>query len=256
MNSFETFKHLHKNTAPLLIGNVWDVKSAEIFQTNGFRAIGISSQAISNALGYQDGENLPFEELLRVSKRITDMVNIPLTVDMEAGYSRNLQGILENIEKLHDCGAVGINLEDTLPGENRSLVAAASFAETIATVAEHIKKKKLNIFLNIRTDAFLLGLPNALEETQARAKLYHAAGADGIFVPCITDSIDIAAVVRSTSLPINVMCMPDLPGFKALESLGVKRISMGGFFFNKIYDQAGILARRIMKEQGFSSIFS
>lgn len=256
MNSFETFKHLHKNTAPLLIGNVWNVKSAEIFQTNGFRAIGISSQAISNALGYQDGENLPFEELLRVSKRITDVVNIPLTVDMEAGYSRNLQGILENIEKLHDCGAVGINLEDTLPGENRSLVAAASFAETIAAVAEHIKKKKLNIFLNIRTDAFLLGLPNALEETQARAKLYQAAGADGIFVPCITDSADIAAVVRSTSLPVNVMCMPDLPGFKALESLGVKRISMGGFFFNKIYDQAGVLARRIVKEQGFSSIFS
>jgi len=256
MNSFETFKHLHKNTTPLLIGNVWDVKSAEIFQSNGFRAIGISSQAISNALGYADGENLPFEELLRVTRRITEVVNIPLTVDMEAGYSRNLQGILENIEQLHDSGAVGINLEDTLPGENRTLVAVTSFAETIAAVAEHIKKKKLNIFLNIRTDAFLLGLPNALEETQNRIKFYQEAGADGIFVPCITYRADIEAVVQSTSLPVNVMCMSDLPGFKVLESIGVKRISMGGFFFNKIYDQAGILARRIWKEQGFSSIFS
>ena len=143
MNSFETFKHLHKNTSPLLIGNVWDVKSAEIFQANGFRAIGISSQAISNALGYPDGENLPFDELLHITKRITDMVDIPLTVDMEAGYSRDLQGILENVEKLHDCGAVGINLEDTLPGEKRSLVPAASFTETVAKVTGHIKRKKL-----------------------------------------------------------------------------------------------------------------
>jgi 2-methylisocitrate lyase-like PEP mutase family enzyme len=256
MNSFETFKHLHKNSTPLLIGNVWDVKSAEIFQSNGFRAIGISSQAISNALGYADGENLPFEELLRITKRITDVLNIPLTVDMEAGYSRNLQGILENIEKLHDRGAVGINLEDTLPGEKRTLVPAASFAETVAAVAEHIKKKRLNIFLNIRTDAFLLGLPNALEETQTRIKFYQEAGADGIFVPCITDSTDIEAIVQSTSLPINVMCMPNLPGFKVLESIGVKRISMGGFFFNKIYDHAAELARKILADQQFSAIFS
>jgi 2-methylisocitrate lyase-like PEP mutase family enzyme len=256
MNYFETFKHLHKNTFPLLIGNVWDVKSAEIFQTNGFRAIGISSQAISNALGYPDGENLPFEELLRITKRITDVVDIPLTVDMEAGYSRDLQGILENIEKLRDCGAVGINLEDTLPGAKRTLVPAASFAKTVVAVAGHIKKKKLNIFLNIRTDAFLLGLPNALEETQNRIKFYQEAGADGIFVPCITDINDIAGIVQSTSLPINVMCMSDLPGFKVLESLGVKRISMGGFFFNKIYDHAGQLAKKILAEQEFSSIFS
>jgi len=255
MNSFETFKHLHKNTSPLLIGNVWDVKSAEIFQANGFRAIGISSQAISNALGYPDGENLPFDELLHITKRITDMVDIPLTVDMEAGYSRDLQGILENVEKLHECGAVGINLEDTLPGEKRSLVPAASFTETVAKVTGHIKRKKLNIFLNIRTDAFLLGLPNALAETKKRIKFYQEAGADGIFAPCITDKADIAAVVQSTSLPINVMCMPDLPGFKALESLGVKRISMGGFFFNKIYDNAGQLARKILAEQEFSAIF-
>ncbi|WP_293309939.1 isocitrate lyase/PEP mutase family protein [Pedobacter sp. UBA5917] len=256
MNSFETFKHLHKNSSPLLIGNVWDVKSAETFQSAGYRAIGISSQAISNALGYPDGENLPFEELLRITKRITEAVNLPLTVDMEAGYSRNLDGILKNIEKLHESGAVGINLEDTLPGEKRTLTSAVSFAGTVAAAARHIRQKRLGIFLNIRTDAFLLGLPNALEETQNRIKLYQDAGADGIFVPCITNSGDIEAVVKATSLPINVMCMPDLPGFKELESLGVKRISMGGFLFNKVYDYAGALARKISAEQGFTSIFS
>ncbi|MFD2582000.1 isocitrate lyase/phosphoenolpyruvate mutase family protein [Pedobacter vanadiisoli] len=256
MNSFETFKHLHKNSSPLLIGNVWDVKSAETFQSAGFRAIGISSQAISNALGYPDGENLPFEDLLRITQRITEVVDLPLTVDMEAGYSRNLDGILKNIEKLHDYGAIGINLEDTIPGEKRSLTPAASFAETVAAVAEHIRRKRLGIFLNIRTDGFLLGLPHALEETLKRVKLYEEAGADGIFVPCITKLDDIKTVIQSTSLPINVMCMPDLPGFKELELLGVKRISMGGFLFNKVYDYAGVLARKILAEQEFSSIFS
>jgi 2-methylisocitrate lyase-like PEP mutase family enzyme len=110
------------------------------------------------------------------------------------------------------------------------------------------------MFLNIRTDGFLLGMPAALAETLARVKSYESAGANGIFVPCITDSNDVKAVVKATHLPINVMCMPALPGFKELESLGVKRISMGPFFFNKAYDNMAQLAKTVRNDKNFSSI--
>ncbi|MGY0037226.1 isocitrate lyase/PEP mutase family protein [Pedobacter sp. NJ-S-72] len=235
---------------------MWDVNSAKVFEANGYKAIGVSSQAAANSFGYQDGEQLPFEILLQLAKRVVEVVSIPFSVDMEGGYSRTIAGITENIQQLHDVGVVGINLEDTIAGVSRQLQSATEFQKIISGISDYISRNKLGVFLNIRTDGFLLGIQTALEETTARIKGYQNAGAHGIFVPCITHKADIAAVVNSTHLPVNVMCMPDLPDFEELEELGVKRISMGGFLFNKIYQDAGKLSKTIISDQNFSSIFS
>ncbi|MDB5086091.1 MAG: hypothetical protein JWR09_85 [Mucilaginibacter sp.] len=254
MNLFETFSQLHQGSAPLLLGNIWDVNSAKIFEANGYKAIGVSSQALSNTFGYDDGENLPFEILLQVAKRVVEVVNIPFSVDMEGGYSRTTAGIIDNINKLHDAGVAGINLEDTIAGTTRQLQPVAEFQRTLSSVADHISRNNLQLFLNIRTDGFLLGMPTALTETLNRINSYESAGANGIFVPCITGSTDIKAVVNATRLPINVMCMPNLPGFEELRLLGVKRISMGPFLFNKVYDNAAKLAKKVISDNNFSSI--
>jgi 2-methylisocitrate lyase-like PEP mutase family enzyme len=97
-------------------------------------------------------------------------------------------------------------------------------------------------------------MPTALAETLTRIQHYKYAGADGIFVPCITNRDDIKEVVKATLLPINVMCMPGLPDFEELGSLGVKRISMGGFFFDKAYDHIAKLSKTIVEDKNFSSI--
>ena len=254
MNSFETFKQLHQNTTPLLLGNIWDLNSARILEASGYKAIGISSQALSNSLGFEDGENLPFEILVQFAKRVVEVVHIPFSVDMEAGYSRTVAGIIENINKLHDAGVVGINLEDTIPGTVRQLRPAAEFQRILSAIASHISRNNLQIFLNVRTDGFLLGLPNALAEILTRIENYENAGADGVFVPCITNRDDIREVVGATKLPVNVMCMPALPGFDELASMGVKRISMGPFLFNKANEDIGKLAKAILSDNNFSSI--
>jgi 2-methylisocitrate lyase-like PEP mutase family enzyme len=256
MSSFETFSQLHQNSAPLLLGNIWDVNSARIFEANGYKAIGTSSQAVAKSFGYDDGEKLPFETLLQLAKRVVEVVRIPFTVDIEGGYSRTIDGITGNIKKLHDAGVVGINLEDTVAGAARQLQPVAEFQKILSAVADHISRNNLKMFVNIRTDGFLLGMPTALAETLTRINSYKNAGADGIFVPCITNRNDITEVVKATKLPINVMCMPGLPDFEELESLGVKRISMGGLFFDRVYDNAGKLSKAITNDKNFSSILS
>jgi 2-methylisocitrate lyase-like PEP mutase family enzyme len=253
MSSFETFSLLHQNSTPLLLGNIWDVNSAKVFEASDYKAIGTSSQAVARSLGYEDGEKLPFEALLQLAKRVVEVVRIPFTVDIEGGYSRTIDGIIGNIKKLHDVGVVGINLEDTIAGK---LQPVAEFQKILSAIAEHIIRNNLKIFLNIRTDGFLLGMPTALAETLPRIKSYESAGASGIFVPCITNKNDIKEVVKATKLPINVMCMPALPDFEELQSLGVKRISMGPFFFNKVYGNIGNLAKTISNDKNFSSILS
>ncbi len=256
MNSFETFLQLHRNNNPFILANCWNVKSALLFEEAGYKAIATSSQAAATAMGYEDGEKISFEELLSIAKRITKEVRIPFSVDAEAGYGRNAATIALNIEKLHDAGVSGINLEDSIAGAARTLQTADAFEKILETIKEHTSRKNLQLFINIRTDAFLLGMSTALAETLNRINIYKKTGVDGIFVPCIYREDDITAVVKATTLPVNVMCVPGLPGFDKLGQWGVKRISMGPFFFNSVYQQIKNLSEAINTDQNFSSILS
>src|SRR3954470_20325753 len=121
MNYYDQFSKLHQHAEPLLLGNIWDVNSAKMFEANGCKAIGTSSQAVATTFGYQDGEQVPFELLRQLAKRVVDVVHIPFSVDVEGGYNRTVDGIVENIKKLHDAGVAGVNLEDTVAGATRQL---------------------------------------------------------------------------------------------------------------------------------------
>jgi 2-methylisocitrate lyase-like PEP mutase family enzyme len=256
MGHFEKFLQLHQQTSPLLLGNIWDVQSARMFEQNGYTAIGTSSQALANAFGYDDGENVPFELVLQLAKKSAESVKIPLSVDIEGGFAINIDDVVTNIKKLHDAGVAGINLEDSFAKPERRIMPAAEFRKRLFAITNQLTRENVRIFVNVRTDSFLLGMSDALSQSIARAQAYETAGANGIFVPCITKSKDIQAVVAATSLPINVMCMPALPDFNALQKLGVKRISMGPFVFNKVYEHMGALAQEISTNGSFTSIFS
>jgi len=255
MINFKRFSELHTQNLPLFLGNVWDVNSALIFQNLGFKAIGTSSAAIATSLGYQDGEKMPFEDLLKIVKNIQLNIKIPLTVDIEGGYSRNIDEICENTKALAELGVAGINLEDSIVNPQREILDPVEFSRIIARIKTYLSENNINVFLNARTDFYIMGLENPLEETLKRIKLYEKAGADGIFVPCITNEEDINKVVESTNLPVNVMTMPDLPIFSVLTELGVKRISMGPFVYNDLMQKFEKTIAIIMKNQSFKALF-
>lgn len=119
-----------------------------------------------------------------------------------------------------------------------------------------LKEKEIEMFINIRTDTFLLGLENALAETLKRIIMFEELNVDGVFVPCITSKNDIERVVSSTDLPINVMCMKDLPDFEALAQVGVKRITSGNFLNDYIYKNLKNINQAIALQKSFSPVFS
>ncbi|WP_278020176.1 isocitrate lyase/phosphoenolpyruvate mutase family protein [Flavobacterium ginsengisoli] len=111
------------------------------------------------------------------------------------------------------------------------------------------------MFINVRSDVFLLDFPNKIEESKYRLKQYEMAGVDGIFLPCITNENDIKEIAETTKLPLNVMCMPNLPNFEKLTLLGVKRISIGNFanaFLNKQLEKVTL---QLLERNSFSPIF-
>ncbi len=250
-----SFKKLHEQNNPLVICNVWDVASVKTAEKLNFQAIGTSSAAIATMLGYEDGEQMSFSELTYIVKRIMRNTELPVTVDIETGYSSNPKEIASHIKTLSDLGVVGINIEDSNVLGERILNNADDFAKKLSEIKKELANENVNIFINVRTDSFLLGIENALEESVKRIKLYESVGVDGIFVPCIEKEEDIIAVIKSTGLPVNVMCMPNLPDFNILSKLGVKRISMGNFVFDKISNHLESTLNSVLQTQSFKPIF-
>ncbi|MCS3531954.1 isocitrate lyase/phosphoenolpyruvate mutase family protein [Chryseobacterium sp. JUb7] len=257
MTNIQTFKELHKNEEPLLLGNVWNPQSAKVYESLGYKALATSSSAVAHSLGYEDGENMTFGEYLYIVERILKSVSIPLTVDLEGGYGENAEEIVSNISKLAEVGAVGINIEDsTFIDGIREIENAEVFAEKLKSIIVKLKEKNIDIFINLRTDPFLLGLENPVGETLQRIKLFEETGIDGIFVPCITSENDIETIVNSTKIPVNVMAMPELPDFNTLKKLGVKRISSGNFANGYIYKKLEEKGREIINDNSFLPIFT
>lgn len=250
------FTELHQQKSPLIIANVWDAGSAIAAQQAGYKALGTSSAAIAAMLGYEDGEAIPFDEMLYIITRIKSVSHVPLSVDLEAGFGRTVDEVATHLTRLEKLGISGINLEDSrVVNGIRQLHDAAAVAAMIKALREAVVSER-PLFFNIRTDTYLLGHEQAFRETRLRGQLYAEAGADGFFVPCLTQETVIETIAREIALPLNVMCMPDLPSFDRLEKLGVKRISMGNFVHSAMHGKLKDLLCTIRAQQAFTGVFA
>ena len=247
MNNYEKFKQLHHQQNPLVLANAWNVKSAQLIEKVGFEAIGTSSGAIADSLGYADGEKIPFSELLYIVQRIKASTKTLLSVDMERGYSDDLNVLNDNIQKLIDMGVSGINIEDA-QGEE-------IYLRKLESIKNYLTKTNQPLFINARTDAFLQKLPSPLETTIRRAKLYQDAGADGLFVTAVSDATIIKEITSSTSLPVNVVGTPALSSIETLTDSGIKRISMAVFLYRATYSHLEKVTEAIKSENSFKPLF-
>lgn len=224
----DEFAALHVSGSPLVLFNVWDAGSAKAVADAGAKAIATGSHSVAGALGYGDGEEIPLADLLATTRQIARAIELPLTVDFEAGFAASQDGLRDNAAALHDAGAIGCNFEDQLitePGLRR----IAEQAERIAVVSE------AGLFVNARTDTFLDPMkagqdPNTaalVEAAIARGSAYKAAGAGSFFIPGLTNPDMIRDIVEAVEIPINVMRLPDMISNAELAKLGVARISYG-----------------------------
>ncbi|MEO1222457.1 MAG: isocitrate lyase/phosphoenolpyruvate mutase family protein, partial [Pseudomonadota bacterium] len=193
------------------------------------KTIATGSHSLAGSQGYEDGEHIPFNRLVETSQQISDAVELPITVDIEAGYATNLADLSHNADALVHAGVIGCNLEDRLirAGGLRSIDEQAERIEAV---------DQAGLFVNARTDVFLGPLmagkdPNQVELVYAaieRANAYARAGAGSFFIPGLSDPDLIAQVCDKVTLPVNVMRLPQMVSNSELAQLGVARISYGG----------------------------
>ncbi|OJV82714.1 MAG: hypothetical protein BGO34_17535 [Bacteroidia bacterium 44-10] len=256
MSKINDFIKLHSGDEPFILGNVWDAKSAQLAEKAGYKAVGISGHAIAENLGYRDGEDMSFDELLFVVGKVIKSVSIPVSVDIDGGYGRSIGKVNEHVGQLVKMGASGINIEDSVvKDKKRSLVEAGKFAKIIEGIRTFLTEQKSKLFVNVRVDAYVTKQPNPLEETLKRAKLFEEAGADGIFVPLLSDDKEITKVVQSTKLPFNAYLQPGTPSFSRLKQIGVKRISSGAAVHAQSYAKAYELYSLLLNQKRFGKLF-
>lgn len=230
MNPYQLFHSLHHSNSLLVLPTIWDAPGAALAKAHGAAAIATSSAALAWSLGYKDGEQLPVAELLAAVKRIQRVNKLPLSVDIEQGYSKDPEQVAKLVVQLVALGVVGINLEDG--SESPELLCAKIRSSRAALAGKEL-------FINARTDVYLAGLAEdqaAVELCMERAAIYEAAGANGLFIPCLTNPSAIQQLCQAIQLPINLMWLAHLPDKTQLAALGVKRLSYGPALFLHCYE--------------------
>ena len=223
------FTALHVKGKPIVVYNAWDAGSARAIVKGGAPAIATSSWAVAAAHGFGDGEAIPFAFVEQVIAAVVRSVDVPVTADVEGGYSVDPATCAQNVGRLIDAGIVGINFEDrVLPGKGLHPVAAQ--CARIAAIRRAADERGVALFINARTEAFFGGSASpesAMAEALERARAYAQAGASGFFAPGLVDLAAIKSLAAAIELPLNVMKMPGLPADSALAGAGVARISHG-----------------------------
>ncbi len=221
----KAFGDLHVPGDPLILYNIWDAGSAKAVAEAGAKAIATGSWGVACSLGFKDGETLPIGLALENLERILSVTDLPVTIDMEAGYGDTPSAVNASVARAAAAGAVGINIEDKDPA-TRQMFATGDAAARISAAAES------GLWINARTDLFIVtpkeqhdaALAEAVIE---RGKAYADAGANSLFVPFVSDAALIEKLCKGSPLPVNILINPGVPDHRALAELGVARISHG-----------------------------
>jgi 2-methylisocitrate lyase-like PEP mutase family enzyme len=226
----DLLRSLHRPGAPLLLPNAWDVATACAVVAAGFPVVATTSGGVAAALGYEDHEGAPAEEMLAAAARIARGVDAPVTVDAEAGYGLEPA---ELVAALRAVGAAGCNLEDSDHNAG-SLRDPDRHAEWLAAVRQAASDDGYPLVINARVDVFLGpffagATPEALEELVPeglrRANAYLAAGADCVYPIALWETGALRRFTSAVNGPVNVTRLPQTPSLGELAALGVARVS-------------------------------
>lgn len=230
----ERFLKFHHDSEILVLLNSWDIGSSKLVEACGYKAIATTSMGVAASLGYPDCQVIQLQEMMTAIRGIVNAVQVPVTVDIEAGYGNTLDEIVDSVQQIIATGIVGINIEDSID-LNPTLLDEMEFCERISAIRALSDSMGFHLVINARTDSFYVSqglLSEKLSESIRRGNKYKEAGADCIFIQPVSDKKTIATLVNEINAPINILSNPGIggglpPSVQELQDLGVARLSLG-----------------------------
>ncbi|HUZ57697.1 MAG TPA: isocitrate lyase/phosphoenolpyruvate mutase family protein [Hanamia sp.] len=248
---------LHHNGKLLILPNIWEVSGAALLENIGYPAVATSSSAVAISNGYDDGEKLPFNDLLHILRRIVSSVKVPVTADIESAYARDNATLQENIKKLINTGIAGINFEDSHHDEQK-LIPMDKQCEKISLIKRVSLEMGASLFINARTDSYIkskqLSKEEKLSEIIKRGKAYKEAGGDCLYPIFLKDKKDFQTIIKEVGLPVNILLQAGIPDFNELKETGVTRLSLGGNFIKFVIGAMKNVTEKLLNLDGMNDI--
>ncbi len=243
-----SFRELHRQGC-FVIPNPWDLGSARYFESLGFKALATTSSGFAWSRALADGQ-VSRDQMLRHFEELVAGTDLPVNADFQSGFGRDATGVAESVALAVDTGIAGLSIEDSTGDAEQPLYDLASAVQRVRGARHAIDEAGGEVVLVARSEGFLVGRPD-LAETIARLKAYSAAGADCLYAPGIRSRADIAAVVAAVApKPVNVLIgSASSLTVKDLETLGVRRISVGGALARSAWG-AVMHAAKLLAEEG------
>lgn len=223
------FLELHVKGEPLLLANAWDVGSARLLASLGYRALATTSAGHAGTLGRLDGR-VTRDEALAHARELAGATPLPVSADLERCYADAPEGVGETLRLARETGLAGCSIEDS-SGDPANPIYPAQLARERVEAAATEAHSGAGLVLTARCENYLHGRRD-LTATIARLQSYQSAGADVVYAPGLSDVDEIRQLVAAVDVPVNVLCLPGGPNVAELAAVGVARISVGSGFYN------------------------
>jgi 2-methylisocitrate lyase-like PEP mutase family enzyme len=221
------FRSLHESGC-FVLPNPWDLGSARLLQSLGFKALASTSAGFAWSTGRPD-YGLSCDQVVGHLQAMCAGTDLPLNADFENGFADAPDAVAANVGKAMDAGVAGLSIENRSGDRAKPLYDDGLAVERIKAARAAVDAVDRTAILVARCEGFLVGEAD-LGATIRRLVAFAEAGADCLYAPGLKTKQEIAEVVRAVApKPVNVL-VGNAPGFSVAElsDLGVRRVSVGG----------------------------
>ena len=219
------FRKALTEESPLQVIGTINANHALLAKRAGFKAIYLSGGGVAaGSLGIPDLGITGLEDVLVDVRRITDVCDTPLLVDIDTGFGASAFNIARSVRSINKAGAAAIHIEDQVGAKrcghrpNKELVSKAEMVDRIKAAVD--ARVDDSFVIMARTDALAVeGIDAALD----RANAYIEAGADALFPEAITDLATYKKFTDVIKVPVlaNITEFGLTPLFTTTELAGV-----------------------------------
>ena len=204
MTPGQKFRQALKDEKPLQIPGAINAYHATLVKASGFRAVYLSGGGVAaGSLGLPDLGISGLDDVLTDVRRITDVCDLPLLVDVDTGFGASAFNVARTVKSLVKFGAAALHIEDQVGAKRcghrpgKELVSKQEMVDRIKAAVD--ARTDPAFFIMARTDALA---SEGLERAVERAVACVEAGADGIFPEAITDLAMYKTFKEAVKVPI------------------------------------------------------
>jgi 2-methylisocitrate lyase-like PEP mutase family enzyme len=248
MDKGKVFRDLHHAGGAFILPNPWDIGTAKLLASAGFKALATTSAGYAFSRGLPDG-GIGFEEMIDHCRNMVAATDLPVSADLEKGKGDSPESAAETIFAAEAAGLAGCSIEDHTGDPGKPIYDFSLAVERVAAAVEAARALKRDFVFTARAENFLWGRAD-IDDTVKRLQAFEQAGADVLYAPGLTNIETVKTICSAVSKPVNVLVVPAFT-VQALAEAGARRISLGSKLTTFAFGMLETASREMLREGTF-----